>query len=465
MAMGRKRVRQEELFTATANLARSPGHPFYRRLNQLLGEAGFDRWIEAKCAPHYDAADKPGRPSIPPGTYFRMLLVGYFEGLESQRGIAWRCADSLSLHEFLNVAAHEPTPDHSTLTNTRKRLPAEIFDEVFQFVLQLANEKKLLVGKSVGVDTTTVEADAAMKSILRRDSGEDWKQYVTRLMREEGAIEQDEEPTNEDLRRFDKKRKKKASNDEWYSPTDPDAKIVQLKDGRTHLAYKASHVVQLESDLILAAPIHPATAADMHLLVDDVLAAQVNLKTAKIDVEIAEVAADQGYHSAQGLELCEALNIRTYIPEPKMPQGRVWTDKPEGYQQSVYANRRRMKRAKGKQLGRLRSERVERSFAHVCDAGGMRRSRLRGLIDVTKRYLIAAAAHNLGRILFKLCGIGKPRALQGGSALAHSAQLLGLLFTALAATLRKLRRLADRLDPFHFAANARSRNFVTSTDC
>lgn len=437
MAMGRKRARQESLFTSTADLARSPGHPFYRRLNQLLGEAGFDRWIESKCAPHYEAADKPGRPSIPPGTYFRMLLVGYFEGLESQRGIAWRCADSLSLHEFLGVAAHEPTPDHSTLTNTRKRLPAAIFDEVFQFVLKLADAKRLLKGKAVGIDTTTLEADAAMKSILRRDSGEDWKQYVTRLMREEGAVAADEEPSDEDLRRFDKSRKgKKASNDEWVSPTDPDAKIVQLKDGRTHLAYKASHVVQLESDLILAAEIHPATAADMHLLVDDVLEAQLNLNAAKVDIEIEAVAADKGFHSAAAIELCDAIGLRTYVPEPKMPQGRVWTDKPEAQQRVVYENRRRMKRAKGKKLGRLRSERVERSFAHVCDAGGMRRSRLRGLVDVTKRYLIAAAAHNLGRILFKLFGLGKPRSLQGGSAptstfdflLAHILTTLATIF-------------------------------------
>ena len=373
--MGRKRARQGELFTSTADLARSPGHPFYRRLNQLLGEAEFDRWIEAKCAPHYEASDKPGRPSIPPGTYFRMLLVGYFEGIESQRGIAWRCADSLSLHEFLNVAAHEPTPDHSTLTNTRKRLPPEIFDEVFQFVLKLANEKRLLNGKTVGVDTTTLEADAAMKSILRRDTGEDWKKYVTRLMQEEGVIAKDEEPSDEELRRFDKKRKKKASNDEWYSPTDPDAKIVQLKDGRTHLAYKAAHVVDLESDLILAAPIHPATTADMHLLVDDVLAAQLNLHAAQRE------GRDRRGRGRQGLitrprrwsratpsdcgRTCPSRRCRKVASGPISRRT---------IQRVVYENRRRMKRAKGKRLGRLRSERVERSFAHVCDAGGMRRT-------------------------------------------------------------------------------------------
>ena len=149
----------------------------------------FDRWIEGRCERYYATEEKRGQPSIPPGVYFRMLLVGYFEGIDSQRGIAWRCADSLSLRQFLGVPLDEPTPDHSTLTNTRNRLPQEVFDEVFQFVLQIAADKKLLAGKTVGVDSTTLEANAAMKSIVRRDTGEDWKQYVTRLMREDGTIE------------------------------------------------------------------------------------------------------------------------------------------------------------------------------------------------------------------------------------------------------------------------------------
>ena len=185
-----------------------------------------------------------------------MLLVGYFEGIDSQRGIAWRCADSLSLRQFLGIPLEEATPDPKTLSNTRRRLPEEVFDEVFQFVLRIAAEKKLLSGKTVGVDRTLLEANAAMKSIVRRDTGEDWKQFVTRLMHEESAIEKDDEPTDEEVRRFDQKRKnKKVSNDEWVSPNDPESRIAQLKDGRTHLAYKAEHVVDLKSDMILAAEI------------------------------------------------------------------------------------------------------------------------------------------------------------------------------------------------------------------
>jgi hypothetical protein len=432
MSMGRRKRRQESLFVATADLARSPGHPFYRKLNALLAEAEFDRWIEGRCAPYYESSDLPGRESIPPGTYFRMLLVGYFEGIDSQRGIAWRCGDSRSLAEFLNYGPYEATPDHSTLSLTRKRLPPEVFDEVFQFVLKIADEKRLLSGKTVGVDSTTLEANAAMKSILRRDTGEDWKQYVVRLMKEEGKIDAKDEPTDEEIRRFDKGRKgKKVSNEEWASPVDPDARITQLKDGRTHLAYKAEHVVDLKSELILAAEIRPADHGDAQTLCDSVLKAQENLQGAEVETQIAEAAADKGYHSAETIELCDALCLRTYIPEPKLPHERRWTDKPLEFQRAVNANRQRMKRDKGKRLGRLRSERVERSFAHVCDSGGMRRSWLRGLVDVTKRYLIAAAAHNLGRILRRLFGVGKPKSLQGLRALTAVTQVL-------ATTLRKL---------------------------
>ena len=188
MGMGKRKRRQESLFISAEDWARSPGHPFYKKLNELLGEAGFDRWIESRCERYYEQEEDRGRPSIPPGVYFRMLLIGYFEGIDSQRGLAWRCADSRSLAEFLGYGPAEATPDHSTLTNTRKRLPSEVFDEVFQFVLKLAAEKKLSFGKAVGVDSTTLEANAAMKSIIRRDTGEDWKQYVVRLMREEAVI-------------------------------------------------------------------------------------------------------------------------------------------------------------------------------------------------------------------------------------------------------------------------------------
>jgi transposase len=425
MAMGKRQSRQEGLFVFSDGLPKSGGHPFYKKLNELLADAEFDRWIERRCEQYYQQEDKRGRPSMPPGVYFRMLLVGYFENIDSQRGIAWRCADSLALRRFLGIPLHEDTPDHSTLSVTRKRLPKEVFDEVFQFVLKIADERKLLSGKTVGVDSTTLEANAAMKSIVRRDTGEDWKEYVTRLMHEEGVITAEEKPTDEDIRRFDKNRKdKKVSNDEWKSKTDEDARITKMKDGRTHLAYKAEHVVDLDSDMVLSATVHPANHSDPETLVDSLIDASLNVKAAGSEQEIEEVAADKGYHKASTIELATDLNLRTYIPEPRRQHERKWTDKPAAEQRCVYENRRRVKRAKSKKLQRLRSERVERTFAHVCNTGGARRSWLRGLEAVGKRYLIAVAAHNLGRILWKLFGIGKPKSLQGLRAFVQLLQLL-----------------------------------------
>jgi transposase len=468
MAMGRRRQeRQESLFIATGGLANSPGHPFYVKLNGLLAEAGFERWIEDRCQRYYATEERRGQPSIPPGVYFRMLLMGYFEGIDSQRGIAWRCADSLSLRQFLGIPLEESTPDHSTLTNTRNRLPPEVFEEVFQFVLQIAVDKKLLAGKTVGVDSTTLEANAAMKSIVRRDTGEDWKQYVTRLMRDEGTIAADVEPSDEEVRRYDKQRKnKRVSNEDWFSPSDPESRIAQLKDGRTHLAYKAEHVVDLQSDIVLAAEIRPADHADTETCVDSVMAAQANLEQAGSQIQIEELVADKGYHAAHTLEQSEALELRTYIPEPKRQHRARWIDKPAEYQHAVYGNRRRLKRAKSKRFQRLRSELCERTFAHVCDSGGMRRSWLRGVAKVAKRYLIAVAAHNLGRILRKLFGIGKPKALQGEGGLAASMYLLFLSVPNYAAGCwRRDWQAAVSFGSNHSMTTAACKNSVTSTGC
>jgi transposase len=420
--------RQEELFVPYDELPRSEGHVFYRKLNELLAAADFDRFVEKLCRKYYDRDDR-GRPSIPPGVYFRMLLVGYFEGIGSQRGIAWRCHDSLSLREFLGVPLVEDAPDHSSLTRVRDRLPLEAHAAAFQFVLKLAAEKGLLQGKTVGVDSTTLEANAAMKSIVRKETGEDWRQYVVGLMRQQGVVEKDREPTDEEIRRFDKKRKnKKVSNEDWGSKTDPDARIAKMKDGRTHLAYKAEHVVDLESELILAAEVYHADHMDTDTLVDSVMEAQEHLQHAIGEMAVEEVAADKGYHAAEQLELATSLALRTYVPEPERRHQLRWTDKPPELQAAVYANRRRTKRTKSKRLQRLRSERVERSFAHVCETGGARRSWLRGIDKVRKRHLLSAVARNLGLILRKLFGMGTPRGLQAEGGDASFAPLVHLMF-------------------------------------
>jgi len=282
-----------------------------------------------------------------------------------------------------------------------------------------------LAGKTVGVDSTTLEADAAMKSIVRKETGEDWKEYVVRLMREEGAIKDDHEPNDEEIRRYDKKRKnKRVSNDEWTSPRDPDSRIARMKDGTTHLAYKAEHVVDLESELVLAAEIRPADHADTDTLVDSVMQAQENLQAAGSEAQIEEAVADKGYHAAQTLELCASLGLRTYIPEPKRNAPWNWSQRPAAERAAVLGNRRRVRGARSKKLQRLRSELVERTFAHVCETGGARRCWLHGLLKVAKRYLLQVAARNLGLIMRKLFGMGTPRGLQKEADVAAPSQLL-----------------------------------------
>ena len=410
MVMGRQSDRQPEFWLATQDLPPAPGHPFYQRLNALLNDAGFDRYVENLCRPYY--AEKAGRPSIPPGVYFRMLFVGYFEGLDSQRGIAWRCHDSRSLQTFLGFLPTETTPDHSSLTVIRQRLPEVVHEEVFALVLKLAEHKGLVGSKTTAVDATLLEANAAMKTLVRRDSGDDYKAYLRKLAAEAGL----EEPTDEELRRFDKKRKgKKMANEEWVSPTDPDSRIAKMKDGTTHLAYKAEHVVDLKTNMVLSAEIYPAPEPDAATMQHSLLTAQLNLLRADSDQDIEEMVADKGYHKAELLADCAAVGIRTYIPEPHLPRRR-WLDKPPEQEQAYRANRRRARGRRGKRLQKRRSEFVERTFAHVCETGGARRSWLRGLVRVSKRYLMQVAAHNLGIIMRKVFGVGTPRSLQGACA-------------------------------------------------
>ena len=419
MALGKRGESQQLSLLLPDSLPRSPGHPFYLALNKLLAELDFDRWLENRCEEFY--ADR-GRPGIPPGVYFRMLLVGYFEGIQSQRGIAWRCSDSLPIRSFLGLAADKQSPEHSSLTRVRKRLPLAVHEEVFQRVLTLAIEKKLLSGKLVAVDATTLEANAAMKSIVRKDTGEDYTAYLRRLAEEEGI----EEPTEEELRRFDKKRKdKKTSNSEWKSETDSSSRIAKMKDGRTHLAYKAENTVDLDTDLVLSADVYHADHADTDSLSISLVSAQKNLLECGSEAAIEEVVADKGYHKAETLADLDAIGVRSYIPEPARKHRRRWKGKPQSHRDAVYANRRRVRGDRGRRLQRRRSELVERTFAHMCETGGGRRSWLRGLTKVTKRYLILAAARNLGVILRSLFGIGTARSLQRGMG-----SVLDLILTA-----------------------------------
>lgn len=435
MAMGRRKAKQRVLFVEEDRMASAPRHRFYDKLNELLAKAGFDAHVEGLCELAFEPSSRGGRPSVPPGVYFRMLLLGYFEGIESERGICWRCEDSLSLKRFLGYEPHEETPDHSTLSRMRTRLPERTYLEVFRFVMRVLNEKGLMRGKVAGVDGTYLRADASMKAIVRKGSGEGYKGYLRKLAKEAGI----EAPTDEDLRRLDRNRKgKKTSNQEWESPTDPDAEIVRLKDGRTRLGYKAEHVVDMESGALLAVDVMAATTSDAESIKSSLEKAEKNLERAKKNDDdddgegggrcIEEVAADKGYHKATTIRDLEEDCVRTYIPERIQHGTRRW-ERHGGRKtaEAVYRNRARVKRAKGKALQRRRGELIERSFAHLCETGQHRRTRLRGEDNVRKRYLIHGAAFNLGLLMRELFGAGTPRGAE-----ARAAALLEFLRTLIA---------------------------------
>jgi transposase len=428
MSMGRRQKHQSPLWIAHHELAPSPGHRFYETLNALLHEAAFDRHAEALCAPYYEAAHVPGRKSVAPGIYFRMHLVGFFEGIESERGLEWRFADSLSLRQFLGLALTQRVPDHSTLSRTRQRLPLAVHQAVFALILGIVESKGLLKGHVLGVDSTYLRADASMKAIVRRDTKESYTEFVTRLAEEAGVPH----PTAVDARRLDRKRKgKTTSNREWVSRTDHDARIAKLKDGRTRLAYKPEHVVDLETGAIVAAVVHPADVADPASVEASLTEAERNLQTARDDAaaqpeepapkedddppaggprQRRKVVADKGYHKGSLLRRLKTQQYRTYIPERRQAGRRRWTDK-GGTPTAIafHQNRARGLRPLGKRYHRWRSERVERTFAHVCETGGARRTRLRGRANVAKRYLLQAAGANLALVMRALYGLGTPR--------------------------------------------------------
>jgi transposase len=421
MAMGKRRDTQHQLFVATADLPRSPGHPFYDRLNQLLDERHFDSFVEGLCAPFYH--DSLGRPGLAPGRYFRLLLLGYFEGIDSERGIAWRAADSLSLRAFLGCAPGEATPDHSTLSRTRRLIDLETHQEVFRWVLQVLAGHDLIRGKTVGIDATTLEANAALRSIVRRDTQETYEEFLTRLAKASGI----ETPTREDLARIDRGRKNKASNKDWEHPHDPDSRIAKMKDGTTHLAHKMEHAVDLGEGAcgaVLAVTLQAADRGDTDTLLPAVGAAVHNLRALDDDPatrgriaesRVAEVVTDKGYHSNATLTDLAELEIRSYVPEPE--RGR-----------------------RGKRLLRRRGEYLERSFAHAYETGGMRRVHLRGRENILKRLLVHVGGFNLGLVMRGLVGKGTPRGLQGAAA------GLAALFLGLGAALGRwaMRVAADR---------------------
>jgi transposase len=419
MAMGRrrKRVRQEQLWTPTAALPVGASHPFYQRLNQILDEKRFDECVETICERFY--AGEVGRPGLAPGIYFRLLMVGYFEGIDSERGIAWRSGDSLSIRSFCRIALDESVPDHSTISRTRRWMDVETHQAVFQWVLQVLAEKKLLKGNSIGVDATTLEANAALRSIVRRDTGERYEEFLTRLAKESGI----ETPTREQLAKLDRRRAKKGSNEDWTHRQDPDARIAKMKDGRTHLAHKAEHAVDMETGAIVAVTLHGADEGDTETIQETVAEAGERITSVVAEADNSEMArrvsaegpreviTDKGYHSRAVVNDLAEWGVRTYCSEPNRGRQR-WQDR-RREQRAVYANRRRIRGERGRRLLRQRGEKLERWNQHLYDRGGMRRVHLRGRENILKRLVVHSGAANLGLLMRKLFGKGTPRSLQG----------------------------------------------------
>ena len=425
--MGTRETDQSPLWIAASDLPASPGHPFYARLNAVLDAHGFDRFAEDQCREFY--AKVMGRPSLAPGQYFRLLLVGYFEGIDSERGIAWRAADSLGVRSFVRLALQEAAPDHSTISRTRRLIDVETHRAVFTWVQQRLVEVGLFKGKTVAIDATTLEANAAMRSIVRRDTEETYQEFLTRLAQASGI----ETPTREDLARLDRTRKKKTSNKDWTNPHDPDAKVTKMKDGRTHLAHKAEHGVDLETGAIVAVTVQGADEGDTTTIVDTVTAVVEQVEAAQGAVAdpqpLEEIIGDKGYHSNRIMVELDALGVRSYVAEPDRGP-RDWSKEPAA-QAPVYGNRRRIRGPRGRRLMRQRGEKIERSFAHLYDTGGMRRTHLRGHTNILKRLLIHAGGFNLGLVMRQMIGLGTPRGLRGGLA-----AVIAALYVLMATTRR-----------------------------
>jgi transposase len=415
MAMGTKQARekQEDLFYASER-TETAGHPFYEQLNRVLDEAKFDGFCEERCGQFYHS--KLGRPSLAPGVYFRLLLIGFFEGIASERGIGWRVADSLSLRRFLKYGLGEATPDHVTISRTRRLLDEATHQAVFTFVLTEVARRGMLKGKTIGIDATTLEANAAMRSIVRRDTGESYMEYLRGLAKQAGIDSTDDAA----VRRMDRQRKKKTPNAEWVNPHDRDAEVTKMKNGATHLAYKAEQAVDLDTGAIVAITTQGGAVGDTTSVQETLPAAgyavaeQIATVTAQGHYKVheqgmCEVVADKGYHSGPSLVDLRKLGVRSYVSVPQQPL-RNWKGKAEE-QAAVYANRRRVEGERGKRLLRRRGEYLERPFAHQYETGALRRVHVRGRSNVAKRVLLQAAAFNLALILRSITKAGTPRGL------------------------------------------------------
>src|SRR5438552_7034413 len=408
MFENKQKAAQPEFWVATEQLPKSPKSTFYAKLDETLESFGFVGKVRQICAPAYKQTGM-GRPGIDPVVYLKMIMVGFCEDLPSERAIAARCADSMSIRAFLNYELGENTPDHSSFTVIRQRLGLDLYERIFTLSLQALREHGLLRGKNLGIDSSVIEANASLRALVHRNTEEQYWDYVKRLAAESG-IDPDDAAA---VRKFDRHRPGKGSNQEWENPHDPEAKIGRTKDGATDMVYKPEAVVDLDTGAIVQAQVQLGDEVDHQSMAGRILEAQQNLNRAcdeKLDtLTIQSVTSDKGYYAVKEMQVLQGEGIRTVIADP-IDNRRL--DKLEPAQKrAVLAARRSVKSKSGKDLLRRRGMHIERSFAHILDCGGMRRATLRGWENLNKRYKLAAAFYNLSQLMRKLFGFGTPKQL------------------------------------------------------
>lgn len=404
-----KREEQGEFWIERSRIAPPRTKGFYGKLNQTLAEMGFAARVWEECAPSYRDASRGGRPGIDPVVYFKMLMVGFFENLPSERAIAARCEDSLSIREFLDYGLEERTPEHSSMTVIRQRLGAEVYQEVFLVVLEALRAHGLLKGKHLGIDSSVIEANASLRSLEHRNTEESYWQYVKGLAAEAGIDARDDAA----VRRYDKKRSgRRTSNKEWKNPHDEDARIGKTKDGACDMIYKPEAVTDLDTGAIVAAEVLPGDQADTVGLSERVGEAVVVVHTIcgseEKPAQVKSLTADKGYFAAAEIAALQDWDLRTVVADRQAGKRKKENYTPQEWK-AIQGAHRSVQSGSGKELLRKRGMHLERPFEHILDEGGMRKATLRGRENLTKRYRIAAACFNLSLLLRTLCGIGTPK--------------------------------------------------------
>ena len=430
--------KQKEFWIETRRLPKLSAGGFFRKVEEVLAEIGFGEEVHRLCRPAYSQRSD-GRPGIDPVVYFKMLMVGFFENLPSERAIAARCEDSLAVRAFLGYGLDEATPDHSSLSVIRHRLPAEVYQAVFELILKALKECGLLKGRHVGIDSSVIEANASLKSLVVRNTEEAYWDYVKKLAQEAGIDPNDEKA----VRQFDRKRPgKKLSNEQFKNRHDADAKISRQK-GKTDLIYKPEHSVDMDSGVIIQAQLVAADSADSVELPERIQSVQDCLERLEPGKKIKTVVADGNYHSLGNVCALQEAGLKVVIPDTNAAK-RKEELLTESQRKALHKARQSHQSKSGCQLMRMRGQHIERSFAHILDCGGMRKATLRGKVNLQKIYNFVSACYNLSQLLRKKFGCGTLK-----MALATGLQAVFFNLPEFAALLRSIfYALAQRQEPF-----------------